>query len=79
VVEIKSDDDQSEETRAKEQFARDHFCALNQRLREVNPADLPVQFRDSIHQQYIFYILRPADYAQWFGHLRTGAFAFDLV
>lgn len=79
VVEIKSDDDQSEETRAKDQYAQDHFKALNQRLRKANPADFPVNFRSSVHQQYIFYILRPADYPQWFGHLRTGAFVFDLV
>lgn len=79
VVEIKSDDDQSEETRAKGQFAQDHFAALNQRLQEVNPADFEASFRNSIHQQYIFYVLRPADYAQWFGHLRSGAFVFDLI
>lgn len=79
VVEIKSDDDQSEETRAKAQYARDHFKALNQRLREANPADFPEPFRTAIHQQYIFYLLRPADYAQWFGHLRSGAFVFDLL
>ncbi len=77
VVEIKSDDDQSEETRAKDQYARDHFKALNQRLREANPADFPEPFRAAIHQHYIFYVLRPADYPQWFGHLRTGAFVFD--
>jgi type III restriction enzyme len=79
VVETKSDDDQSEETRAKDQFARDHFKALNQRLRDANPADFPEPFRASVHQQYIFYLLRPADYPQWFGHLRTGAFVFDLL
>lgn len=78
VVEIKGDDDQSEETRAKDQYAQDHFKALNQRLREANPADFPEQFRASLYQQYIFYLLRPADYPQWFGHLRTGAFVFDL-
>ena len=79
VVETKSDDDQSEKTRAKDQFARDHFKALNQRLRDANPADFPEPFRASVHQQYIFYLLRPADYPQWFGHLRTGAFVFDLL
>jgi len=79
VVEIKSDDDQSEETRAKGQFAQDHFAALNERLLEVNPADFEASFRNSIHQQYIFYVLRPNDYAQWFGHLRTGAVVFDLT
>jgi type III restriction enzyme len=79
VVETKSDDDQSEETRAKDQYAQDHFKALNQRLREANPADFPEPFRAAVHQQYIFYLLRPADYPQWFGHLRTGAFVFDLA
>jgi type III restriction enzyme len=79
VVEIKSDDDQRDETRAKEQYARDHFTALNQRLREANPADFPDLFRAAIQQQYIFYLLRPADYPQWFGHLRSGTFVFDLV
>ncbi len=78
VVEIKGDDDQSEETRAKEQYGREHFVALNQRLREANPADFKEQFRASLDQQYIFYLLRPADYPQWFGHLRTGAFVFNL-
>jgi type III restriction enzyme len=78
VVEIKSDDDQSEETRAKTQFALDHFRALNQRLREVNPVDLPEALRGSINHQYISYVLRPVDYPQWFGHLRTGGFVFDL-
>jgi type III restriction enzyme len=79
VVEIKSDDDQSEETQAKDQYAQDHFKALNQRLREANPADFPEPFRAAVHQQYIFYLLHPADYPQWFGHLRTGAFVFDLA
>lgn len=79
VVETKSDDDQSDETRAKELYGRDHFKALNQRLREANPADFPEPFRAAIHQQYIFYLLRTADYPQWFGHLRSGAFVFDLV
>ena len=78
VVETKSDDDQSEETRAKDQYAQDHFNALNQRPREANPADFPEPFRAAVHEQYIFYVLRPADYPQWFGHLRIGAFVFDL-
>jgi len=79
VVEIKDDEDQSEETRAKDQYANDHFKALNQRLREANPADFAEQFRASLYQQCIFYLLRPADYPQWFGHLKTGAFVFDLA
>jgi type III restriction enzyme len=79
VVEIKSDDNQSLETQAKDQYARDHFKALNQKLLEVNPVDFTENFRPSLHQQYIFYVLRPTDYPQWFGHLRTGTFVFDLA
>jgi hypothetical protein len=36
----------------KAEFAQDHFKALNQRLREVNPSDLPEHYRGSVHQQY---------------------------
>jgi type III restriction enzyme len=79
VVEIKSDDDQSEETRAKAQFAQDHFKALNQRLREVNPVDLPEPFRGSVNHQYIFYLLQPNRYPWWFSRLRDGIFIFDLA
>ena len=79
MVEIKSDDDQSEETRAKAQFAQDHFRALNQRLREVNPVDLPEPFRGSINHQYIFYLLQPNRYPWWFSRLRDGIFIFDLA
>jgi hypothetical protein len=31
------------------------------------------------NQQYIFYVLRPNDYPQWFAHLRTGEFVIDLT
>jgi hypothetical protein len=31
------------------------------------------------NQQYIFCVLRPNDYPEWFTHLRTGAFVFDLT
>ena len=66
MVEIKSDDDDSESTRAKAQYGEEHFEALNRRLRETNPIDLPEPFRDSISQQYLFYVLRPADYPSYF-------------
>lgn len=79
VVEIKDDGDQSEETRAKDLYGQDHFKALNKRLLEVNPADLQEPFRAAVNQQYIFYLLRLSDYAQWFGHLHNGAFVFDLI
>jgi len=40
VVEIKSDDDDTEETRAKEAYAKEHFAALNRRLRETQEVDV---------------------------------------
>jgi type III restriction enzyme len=78
VVEIKSDDDDSEATRAKGTYGTDHFNALNQRLREINPIDLLEDFRDSVNQQNIFYTLRPSDYPGWFSRFRSGLFCFDL-
>ena len=77
AVEIKSDDDDSESTRAKGQYGEDHFKALNHRLKETNPIDLPESFRDSINQQYLFYVLRPQDYPGWFSRLRNGLIAMD--
>lgn len=78
VVEVKSDDDASEETKAKGRFGEEHFRAMNRRLRMINPIDLPGAFRDSTNQLYGFWILRPARFPSWFGHLRTGSIAFDL-
>jgi type III restriction enzyme len=78
-VEVKSDDDNSDETRAKGQYGEDQFLALNRRLMETNPIDLPEQFRDSLNQQYLFYVVRPGDYISWFSRLRTGLFIFDLA
>lgn len=72
VVEIKSDDDAGEETRAKEASAREHFQALNRRLRDTNPIDLPEPFRLSLRQHYIFTLLRPRDYPGWFSRLKNG-------
>lgn len=72
VVEIKSDDDQTDETRAKEEYGRDHFKAVNNRLRETNPIDLPASFQSSIQQHYIFSLLRPAAFPGWFSRLRNG-------
>jgi len=77
-VEIKGDDDDSDQTRGKGQYAEDHFLTLNRRLTETNPIDVSEDFRDSLNQQYIFYILRPGEYAGWFTRLRTGHFIFDF-
>lgn len=72
VVEIKSDDDQEEVTRAKEKAGAEHFSALNTCLRNTNSFDLPREFRDSISQYYIFELLRPESYNEWFYNLKTG-------
>jgi hypothetical protein len=73
VVEIKSDEDQDEITRAKERYGIDHFVAVNNRLDVINPIDVPEDFRVSIHQHYSFFLLTPKEYGQWFGKLRSGA------
>jgi type III restriction enzyme len=78
VVEVKSDDDNSEETRAKGRFGEEHFRSLNRRLRATNPIDLPGPFQESTNQLYGFWVLRPARFSHWFGQLRTGSIAFDL-
>ena len=72
VVEIKSDEDRDEITRAKERYGIDHFVAVNNRLDIINAIDVPEDFRDSIHQHYSFFLLTPEQYSQWFGKLRSG-------
>jgi len=78
VVEIKDDEDDSEATLAKEQFGREPFKNLNKRLRKANPIDFPDPFRNSLNQQYIFFLLRPSEYARWFSELRSGLFIYNL-
>ena len=78
AVEIKSDEDDSDTTNAKATYGMEHFQALNRRLQEVNPNDLAEEFRQSVNQRYLFYLLRPEDYPSWFGKIRTGIFAYDL-
>ncbi len=75
VVEIKSDDDDSDETRAKEAFAKEHFVALNRRLRGTQEADVQTPFRDSVRQHYVFSLLRPNDYPGFFSRLKNGLVA----
>lgn len=72
VVEIKSDEDKDEITRAKERYGRDHFVAVNKRLDVINPIDVPDDFRAHIYQYYSFYLLTPQEYGNWFGKLRSG-------
>ncbi len=78
VIEIKHDDDDSEQSRAKADYGRQHFEAVNARLRETNPVDLQPEYRNDTNQLYGFRILRPGEYASWFGRLKTGLIAFDL-
>ena len=72
VVEIKSDEDQDEATPAKSEFASAHFERLNERLKEINIADFDSQHRSDARQFYIFDLLTPADYKDWFNKLRKG-------
>ena len=72
VVEIKSEEDDTEETKAKEAYAKEHFISINRRLRDTREANLPETFRDSVRQHYFFNLLRPSDYPGWFSRLKNG-------
>jgi type III restriction enzyme len=61
VVEIKSDNDESDENRQKYIYAWEHFKALNDRLKKEN-----------IPQKYFFNFLSPSNYADYFAYLRDG-------
>lgn len=72
VVEIKSDEDQEDVTRAKERYGKEHFENVNNRLRSINPFDLPEKFRSNAYQHYTFDLLRPETYGVWFEKLKDG-------
>lgn len=72
AVEIKSDEDQEEITRAKEKWGKDHFKRLNEKLRSANPIDFSDEFQDDVSTIYIFELLRPMDYDLWFSNLQKG-------
>jgi type III restriction enzyme len=72
VVEIKSDEDREEITRAKERFGKEHFENLNKQLRQINPIDLPEDFIINAYQYYTFDLLRPEGYGPWFSNLKRG-------
>ena len=61
VVEIKADDDISEENKAKYKCAVEHFELLNYKLKE-----------NKIKEKYIFHFLSPSSYAQFFEYLKNG-------
>lgn len=77
VVEIKSEDDNTDETRAKEAFAKEHFAVLNRRLRDTQEIDVAEPFRNSVRQHYVFNLLRPRDYPGWFSRLGNGLIAIN--
>ena len=59
VVEIKSDNDNSDENKAKNKYAIEHFNELNKQLEEKG-----------IKQKYIFNFLSPTNYSDYFTYLR---------
>lgn len=72
VVEIKSDDDDSPENKAKYKYALQHFDDLNNELK-----------KNAIKQKYLFHFLSPNSYTEFFQYLRDerlikGKFGSDL-
>jgi len=61
IVEIKEDNDDSDENKAKLRWAKKHFEDLNGELKKAN-----------IKQKYIFHFLSPCSYSEFFEYLRDG-------
>lgn len=61
VVEVKADNDDADENKAKLRWTRQHFSDLNSELVE-----------SGIKQKYIFHFLSPNSYAEFFQYLRDG-------
>ncbi len=59
VVEIKSDEDNSEDNKAKYRYAKQHFTDLNNELK-----------LNGINTIYIFHFLSPSSYPEFFDYLR---------
>ncbi|MBN2373561.1 DEAD/DEAH box helicase family protein [bacterium] len=72
VVEIKSDEDDDEATPAKAEWARAHFNAVNKKLHEPLPGNFDRQYIADIKQLYMFNLLKPDGYVQWFEELEEG-------
>ena len=72
VVEIKSDEESDEATPAKTEYAKAHFERLNEKLRDVNIADIERPYRDEAKQHYTFDLLTPKDYRRWFDDVKNG-------
>jgi type III restriction enzyme len=71
-VEIKSDDDKTEVTNAKERWGTSHFESLNKVIDSFNPIDIEEEFRIDLKTYYIFDLLTPEQYGKWFADLRNG-------
>ncbi|MBI5683213.1 MAG: DEAD/DEAH box helicase family protein [Deltaproteobacteria bacterium] len=72
VVEVKADNDDSVENKAKLRWTRQHFIDINKELDKAG-----------IKQKYIFHFLSPNSYSEFFEYLRdgrliNGAFRSDL-
>jgi type III restriction enzyme len=61
VVEVKSDNDDSDENKAKYKYARQHFQDLNKEFA-----------KEKIKQKYIFHYLSPSSFTEFFQYLRDG-------
>ncbi len=61
VVEIKADNDDSDENKAKLKWTRQHFNDLNKESEKAG-----------VNQRYIFHFLSPNCYSEFFEYLRNG-------
>ncbi|MEW6102796.1 MAG: hypothetical protein AB1630_03105 [bacterium] len=61
VVEVKADNDDSDENKAKLRWTKQHFADLNAELEKTK-----------IKQKYIFHFLSPNSYSEFFEYLRDG-------
>jgi type III restriction enzyme len=66
VIEIKEDKDDSDENKAKNKYAKQHFINLNKELEEL-----------SIKQQYHFHFLSPNSYDAFFDGMKNGTVIGD--
>ncbi len=62
IIEIKDDGDVSEENKAKNKYAIQHFDELNRRMEN-----------QGINERYIFHFLSPNGYDVFFDHLKDGS------
>jgi len=61
IIEIKEDNDESDENKAKLRWTKQHFNDLNEELEKAG-----------INQKYIFHFLSPGSYSEFFEYLRDG-------